>query len=353
MPPPAKAASKTSGTVVVQAPQPTTALRELPDRPWDATQKHRLDNADDIAQYAPRGLFRNDYLAICKMLGLRPHPQLLPFEAAIPTPSSVDSAIKVAAWRAGSLRLPERTAEELQVAAKEEPRYFDFTVLPNITVRNMVIGRSDSLAAFEVALRTARHIETLELSGVNLDAVQLLALARVLPQTAVQRLTIDFNPLSDSMAVPPQPTISTGAGPHPGQPRPQSPTPAGMHAVGGNARAQAATAAAAQPAPTGSPPAPASSTSAEDAAPATHAFAALLRRSCPIKRLSLRGCALTSDDGLAIGAALAFNTTLQELVLSHNPSLGEAGVAALCVGVRENKSLLKLLLADVGMSSSR
>ncbi|RYE99858.1 MAG: hypothetical protein EOO41_00440 [Methanobacteriota archaeon] len=50
--------------------------------------------------HPPTGLFRNDYLAACKILGVVPHPQLLPYEPIIQAPVDEQaSAIRLPSWR--------------------------------------------------------------------------------------------------------------------------------------------------------------------------------------------------------------------------------------------------------------
>ena len=85
------------------------------------------------------------------------------------------------------------------------------------------------------------------------------------------------------------------------------------------------------------------------------AIATLLeRRPSRLKRLSLRGNALGALAATALGAALRFNTTLHELSLAYNRGLGEApgAIAGLMAGVRDNRALTALSLADCGLTDA-
>jgi hypothetical protein len=173
----------------------------LPDLPavpghWSADAEPRSASAlDDFALYQPKGLFRNDYLAYCKILGIWPHPRLLPYEADVELPSESKSAVHIPTWRATSAT---DAKEDHESHPGDEPsrQYFDFSIGTEVAVRGCRVGTWD-LVALCAALRTASHIETLAFSNAGLNAPQVFELSRVLPATSVRTLLLDFNPLDD------------------------------------------------------------------------------------------------------------------------------------------------------------
>jgi hypothetical protein len=171
----------------------------LPNLPsvgiWSADAEPRSSTAlDDFVLYQPKGLFRNDYLAYCKILGIWPHPRLLPYEADIDLPSESKSAVHAPTWRA----FVASDTKEVDAGMPHEPArlYFDFSIVSEVAVRGCRVGTWD-LVALCAALRTATHIDTLAFSNAGLNAPQVFEIARVLPSTSVRTLLLDFNPIDD------------------------------------------------------------------------------------------------------------------------------------------------------------
>ena len=81
------------------------------------------------------------------------------------------------------------------------------------------------------------------------------------------------------------------------------------------------------------------------------AIKAVCRSPAPLTRLTLRGIGLTHAFGGEIGEAAGSVHTLQELVVAHNPLLGNPGANALLKGLEKlTGSLAKISLADTDLS---
>ena len=79
-------------------------LPDLPAGSWLAAASPRRGAEEQLASFAPRGLFKNDLLSYCKLLGVFPHPQLLPAEASLLVPSTMRPSAKLAERRRAALR---------------------------------------------------------------------------------------------------------------------------------------------------------------------------------------------------------------------------------------------------------
>jgi hypothetical protein len=254
------------------------------------------------------------------MLGIRPHPSLLPLEPIIGrSANSNSSVIKTPAW------LESKESEESQsvdaAPTPAEKRFFDFSVKDEIRLVGVQLGAAD-LTALLLALKHSTHTTSLVFSNVNLSAAQIFALSKGMVGTTVRSLQIDFNPLVD-------PFVSVEVA---------SPTAA-------STAAKETKPPAAVPSPT-SPAAKESSPRRDEPEVPTkhHVFAHLMRRGSNLQRLILRGNALTESDALFMADALKLNISLTDLIVSNN-LFGDIGVQHLAHGIRDNRSLRSISIA--------
>lgn len=183
---------------------PAAKAFALPDLPssglWavDAEPTRGSVALEEFALYTPKGLFRNDYLAYCKILGIWPHPRLLPYEADIDLPSESKSAVQTPTWRRAGTGDGKAGEDDDHGGASESARqrYFDFSIVSEVAVRGARVGMWD-LVALCAALRTAGHVDTLVFQNAGLSAPQVCEIARVVPFTSVRTLGVEFNPLDD------------------------------------------------------------------------------------------------------------------------------------------------------------
>jgi len=304
--------------------------------------------------YAPLGFFSNDYLAYCKLMRLRPHPQLLPqLPAVVPPKADLPSSRLVA--RRAAARPGSSSPREPQLALdEEEPRLFDLCARETLTVRGMLLGTADLSAALP-ALKHASHVGALVLSRAGLSTASVIALALALPSTTVRDLVLEGNSLEEEGAeasVRIRFPLPSGCAPLPAEIYPDLSSAA---KTGGGAEAPAAEEAAAA----GAGSRRRSSVGMTGAGvqwyylpgpSRARAWSLLASRLQRLKRLSLRGNGLGHAEAAAIGDALALNRDLEFLSLSMNPGLGDEGAAALAAGLRENRGRLTYLcLAGTGM----
>lgn len=249
------------------------------------------------------------------------------------------SLIKVPDWRdSSSSKLEEGKVESAPVPPPE--RHFDFTIRPDISVRNMRIGHADTTAMI-LALKASSHTRAIHLHNSNLSADQIYALGRALPHTQVRTLHIDFNPLPDCVIVMEASVPSSAPAAAVATSRTSRPTSSSAATRDAAAAASVAAAAAAAATP---------------AAPLepkrVHVFAALLRRGAQaLSRLSLRGNGFRPLDAAFMAEQLRFNNTVTELMLAHN-ALGDDGAAMLLDAVRDNRSLATISLAANRLTSA-
>jgi hypothetical protein len=319
MPPKIAMAAKAAVAAAMSAPVAEPAGQE--ETGWRPDPSYRV-----------KGLFRNDLYAFCKQLGAQMHSQLLP-SAEPPAAADSHSIIPEPSW----MRSDAKEADEDLGRVADEPgarsnHVFDFTVCEEVRVVSIPI-LPDTFTAFVAALKASTHTTKVSLHNAALTVDQLHELAKVLAHTQISELCIDSNPISDALI--PQPEAAAA---------PPVAESAGVVSGATTARAGKAGAAASEPLPV------------VEAAPRPprfwHVWSMFLRRGLPLRKLVLRGNGLSAHDARWMAEALCLNGSCAELVLSDNP-LGDEGVAALCNGLRENRSLRTLSIANTGMSAAR
>ncbi len=220
---------------------------------------------------------------------------------------------------------------------------FDWAPTQHLVVKNTLFGGADLVAACW-ALRACATVHTLTLHAAGLSARQLYELADALPRTALRTVSVEFNPLP----------VLLGRGGNDDGDIAQPVDAAAAEAVAAAARLTAATAEA------GGAPADAAGGGVAGGKAAPHpmprrtragAWAHLCKRFSPLARLSLRGNQIGPAEAGCLGEALALNDRLLELVLSHNRVL-DAGAELFAVGLRENRSLRMLALAQNGIGAA-
>ena len=331
------------------APPPTLHVPELLPGLWHSQQVPAAANCRAGTQRLPfTGRLRNDYLLVCRYLGLQPHPSLLHGVASSALDASQLPSVSIAA----RLASPSSSSASQPVVAPQPRRVFDLALTDDLALRDTALSHQPlcwaDAHALGCALRSARHLHTLKLWQAGLTAAALVELARVLPATAVTTLCLENNPLPPST-----PAEALSLDPHVAE------AWAAAAAAAAEETEAAAEAAAVAEAPAvleggGSEAAP-TATSAAAAPPLppmpstlAQAWGLLAVRASPLHHLSLRGNGLDAAAAAALGTALAFNTRLTHLDLSLNP-LGEAGMLALCAGLQHSSAPLRFLgLSAVG-----
>jgi hypothetical protein len=234
------------------------------------------------------------------------------------------------------MRSDAKEADEGTRRVADEPEArpnhtFDFTVREEVRVVSIPI-QPDTFTAFVAALKASSHTTKVSLHNAALTVDQLHELAKVLAHTQITELCIESNSIPDALIPQPDaaaPPIAEAAG-----------------ALSGATTARAGKAGAA----VSEPPA------AVEAAPRPprfwHVWSLFLRRGLPLRKLVLRGNSLSAHDARWMAEALCLNSSCAELVISDNP-LGDEGIGALSAGLRENRSLRVLSIANTGMSAAR
>lgn len=431
MPPPATAVRRSS--VVAATPVPTAStenpstndtskvsnnsssnasllhptLPDLPKKIWSYDQEPNLSNLSLkntseltinllLGKFLPRKLFKNDYLSYCKLLGIRPHPSILPIEHSVDGSTVVLPSMKLANRRQqryggsnsssstttthdvkdtptsavatnSSSSTPSVHHDEHDTSAvpHEEPEYFNFSFIKDIIIKQILFGNMD-MFALTMALRTSTTIVSLNFTKANLTTKQLFLLADTLPFTTITSLTIDDNVLSEDSGtsldppetiLPPQSITVPSTIPSDGLP----PVPENRRgSVSGNNNRRTSIVAPTDR-PVSPPKASVTASLTTDSNPPLISnnnylrnretvWSYFVKRYSPLVRCSLRSCGISSKEAVYLGNALSLNTNLQELVLSHNRSLADEGLTNLCKGLIENRTLVSLQLADTGLS---
>lgn len=291
-------------------------LPDLPPGPWRYDAKPRAGSVAEVSSFEPRHLFKNDFLSYCKILGIFPHPRILPTEASMLVPTTQRPSAKIAARRRAtihsddaaslSLRMNEHVPEQKEDGGVS----FDFTPKDDIIIKNTLVGTADSLALCS-ALRASTSIHTLTFYGACLSVHQIYELADALPSTSVKTLSIECNALD---------------GPEEDDSIKQQSEPKEINDE------NRSTEYVKLPTRTKS-----------------SVWAQLCKRFSPLVRLSLRGNKLGSLEASHIGGALAMNVDLLELTLSNN-ELGDEGAQLIALGLRENRALQSISFAHNNLS---
>lgn len=274
-----------------------------------------------LAAYAPTHNFRRDVLAYCKVVGVTPHPKLVPMH-----PDEEEN----------------QGAESSSSGSSSSANLYDLTDVESVTVKNWQLDRGNCralcfalpqctkihslwcvcvLVAMVVAAPSAlASTKTLSLSAnslfnVMLDREQLELVCQTVPTTQVQALQLEWN-VSDAE--------SKRGDQDAASPRPASP-------VGELA--------------------PTSDASDSDSGKDDYSavFALLLCVSSPLVFLSLRSSGITSSGAVALASALRSNTTLQSLNLFQN-CISDDGALALAHALPHNTALKSLSVANNAIS---
>jgi hypothetical protein len=256
---------------------------------------------------APALLFKQAYSALCRTGSVVPHPCALP---PLP-PDDAPSAVPEPRWRSAAAAAAAPVAAD----SPPSPPCYDYTPQPCLRLSDAPPSEDDWALLLE-ALARSHNVTGVEALGDAATAVlcgdagagTLLALGRRLVRRELPSVTsvaVDFSSGGGSAASPAPTLLSQPPPPPPPPPRLLRPlTLAGLLLNDG------------------------------------------------LRRLSLRGAGLDAADASALGRALAVNTSVTALLLSHNPRLGDAGVAALCDGLRDNRHLRQLALCDTGLTDA-
>ena len=296
----------------------TPLLPDLPRGPWSYDAKPRSGSELEISTFEPRHLFKNDFLSYCKILGIFPHPRILPTEASILVPSTQRPSAKIAARRRATIHSDDAASLSMRLNGplheeKEDGGIsFDFTPKDEIIIKNTLVGAADSLALC-AALRASTSIHSLTFYGACLSVQQIYELADALPNTSVKTLSIECNaldgPEEDGCIIQQrEPKVEEGG---------EENTSVQYARLPVRTRSSV--------------------------------WAQLCKRFSPLSRLSLRGNKLGSMEASHLGGALAMNVDLRELTLSNN-ELGDEGARLLARGLRENRALNSISLAHNNLS---
>jgi len=152
---------------------------------WRADENTRkeLDVAsEEVTTYETKGEFKEDYESFCQILGISPHPQILP---AAPPPDPNEEPPP-----------PPPEPKKGKKPAKEEPPppppVYDMTPVEEITVKGwqMDIG---TMTAFNFAIKASQTIVNITFSNAQITALQIEMLCTTLPETPAQVLALDWN----------------------------------------------------------------------------------------------------------------------------------------------------------------
>lgn len=337
----------------------------------------------DLRVFKPKGLFKNDYLAYCRIYGIRPHPQLLP--SLPPTLPPITDLPSYKAIERHDAKYIDSNPEQPQLEQDVTP-HFDFTVHERVAVRGMAFGHADMLATLP-ALKCCKHLRSVSFSRAGLSSSEVWDLALALPHTAITELILEFNPLLMEEDEPEAPAKHRVLVPKDTLPLPPVLYPSEF--VGGDApipAPQPVTAGGAQAARVGTPAAgsrPSSRSAsfrggaiAAEAESTVKAVAArekekdlsaklityglpgktggriwslFFKRFQKLQLLSLRGNDMGPADAAYIADALLHNESLTSLNLSVNP-LQHEGVVQVLTSLQECSAPLTFLgLASVDM----
>uniref|UniRef100_K3WIR1 Uncharacterized protein n=1 Tax=Globisporangium ultimum (strain ATCC 200006 / CBS 805.95 / DAOM BR144) TaxID=431595 RepID=K3WIR1_GLOUD len=266
------------------------------NRVWcrDVNDKRRCEPQNPkvvaaLGVYSPTHSFRRDLLAYCRLVGVTPHPKLLPMH---PDEEEAQGA-------------------EMNVSASASGNsLYDLSETETITIKNWQLdhGNCEGLC---FALALCPKIHSVCLFNVQLDATQLALVCDVIPKTKAQSLQLEWN---DSVRVNEALDSEKVASPavvEPADPEQPAPAPA-----------------------------------AEDF---STVYAQLLEVHSPLVCLSLRANGITPIGAVKLAKALRHNTTLQSLNLFQN-QIGDEGALAIAHALPYNTILKTISVANNGIT---
>jgi hypothetical protein len=287
-------------------------LPDLPSGPWRFDAKPRTGSLSELSKFEPRHLFKNDFLSYCKILGIFPHPCILPTDLPILVPTTQRPSAKIAARRRATIHSDDAVSLSARLDVQEEKEdggiTFDFTPKTDLIIKNTLMGKADTFALC-AALRSSTTIYSLTFYGAALTVQQIYELADALPYTSIKTLSIECNALDG-----PDEDTSIKQ-----QNEPKEEGDSSVQFVKLPTRTRSSV------------------------------WSYLCKRYSCLERLSLRGNKLGMQEALHLGGALALNADLRELSLSNN-DLGDEGARLLSLGLRENRALMSLSLAFNNLS---
>ncbi|KAF1323960.1 Lrr-containing protein, partial [Globisporangium splendens] len=269
------------------------------DRVWcrDVNDKRRCEPHDSkivtaLAAYTPTHSFRRDLLAYCRLVGVMPHPKLLPMH-----PDEEEA----------------QGAETNSSTSTSGNSLYDLTETEDVTIKNWQLdhGNCEGLC---FALALCPKIHSVCLFNVQLDLTQLALVCDAIPKTKVQSLQLEWD-----CSVLVNETLDSK---------------------------EAAFPAAAEPP---DPEQPAVAPVAKDH---STVYARLLDAHSPLVCLSLRANGITSNGAIELATALRHNTTLQSLNPFQN-QIGDEGALAIAHALPYNTTLKTISVANNGITGER
>merc|ERR1719231_673194 len=131
-----------------------------------------------VTGYAPKGVFKEDYLEYCKLLNTVPHPAILP---SLKAPSSFPDSPPA-----------EPELEEGEEAPEPSDDQYDMSEVTAVKVKGWQIDAAN-LSALTLALKADQSITALILSDGGLSQALVLSLADGLSGTGLTSLTLEWN----------------------------------------------------------------------------------------------------------------------------------------------------------------
>jgi hypothetical protein len=153
---------------------------------WRADENTRkgetLDvDSEEITAYETKGEFKEDYESFCQILGIAPHPQILPL-APPPDPNAEPPSPP-----------PEpKKGKKVKEEAPPPPPVYDMTPVEEVAVKGWEMDIA-TMTAFNFGIKSSQSILNITFSNAGITAPQIEMLCSALPETPCQVLALDWN----------------------------------------------------------------------------------------------------------------------------------------------------------------
>mmetsp|Transcript_38269 Transcript_38269/g.50431 ORF Transcript_38269/g.50431 Transcript_38269/m.50431 type:complete len:431 (-) Transcript_38269:229-1521(-) len=168
---------------------------------WSAVENEKNDidmTQKPVTSFKPSGQFRRDFLKLCEIVQLIPHPAVVPHRPPPDLKQDESLASLNSTMSKGSKKKTRGSLKGGKGKAAALEEIFDLTESDILSMRNSLVDtRTLQVALHLVAIPDHCNVTKIDFYNAGLTHSQLCALAEALPSTQISQLHVDFNPISE------------------------------------------------------------------------------------------------------------------------------------------------------------